>query len=54
MESDLIAMIGQLGFPIAVASYTLIVLNQTIRKNTECLIKMQSLIESMTGGKIIE
>ncbi|WP_353853157.1 YvrJ family protein [Dehalobacter restrictus] len=54
MEYDLITLIGQLGFPIAVASYTLVVLNQTVKKNTECLIEMKTLIQGMKGGSVGE
>lgn len=32
---DLMQMITQVGFPIAVATYSLVVLNKTIQKNTE-------------------
>lgn len=49
MEYDLIPLISQVGFPIAVASYTLVVLNQTVKKNTECLIEMKTLIQGVRG-----
>lgn len=34
---DLVAVISQVGFPIAVATYSLVVLNKTIQKNTEVI-----------------
>jgi hypothetical protein len=32
---DLVQVVSQVGFPIAVATYSLVVLNKTIQKNTE-------------------
>ncbi|UWG95508.1 YvrJ family protein [Dehalobacter sp. DCM] len=52
MELDLVTLIGQLGFPIAVASYTLIKLDQTIKENTKCMMEMKGLIQSLAGGEI--
>jgi hypothetical protein len=40
-------LIGNLGFPIAVAAYSLIVLNKSINRQTEMLAKMQGLLERM-------
>ena len=37
---DLATMISQVGFPIAVATYSLVVLNKTIQKNTEVMTKI--------------
>ena len=34
---DLIAVISQVGFPIAVATYCLVVLNKTIQQNTDVM-----------------
>lgn len=49
--SEIITVIGQVGFPIAVATYTLIVLNKTIKENTQILIEMKTLINKMCGEK---
>jgi hypothetical protein len=40
VEIDIINAVSQVGFPIAVATYALVVLNNTIRKNTEVLTKI--------------
>lgn len=45
--SEIITVISQVGFPIAVATYTLIVLNKTIKENTKILIEMKTLINKM-------
>jgi hypothetical protein len=37
---DLVQIISQVGFPIAVAAYALIKLNTTIEKNTEVMIRI--------------
>jgi hypothetical protein len=37
---DLVSVISQVGFPIAVATYCLVVLNKTIQKNTEVMNKI--------------
>jgi hypothetical protein len=37
MEMDIVALISQVGFPIAVATYTLVRLNSTIGENTKML-----------------
>ncbi len=34
---DLVQMISQVGFPIAVATYSLITLNKTIKENSEII-----------------
>jgi hypothetical protein len=40
MEFDVINVISQVGFPIAVATYSLVVLNKTVQKNTEVMTKI--------------
>lgn len=40
LEMDIIQAISQVGFPIAVATYSLVVLNKTIQKNTEVMTKI--------------
>lgn len=35
MEFDIVTVISQVGFPIAVATYSMVVLNKTIRENTK-------------------
>lgn len=37
---DLVQVVSQVGFPIAVATYSLVVLNKTIQKNTEVMTKI--------------
>jgi hypothetical protein len=44
MEMDLLQMISQVGFPIGVASYTLIILNSTIQDNTKVLQELSFLV----------
>jgi hypothetical protein len=50
VEVDIISAISQLGFPIAVATYALVVLNNTIRKNTEVLTKIAVKLDVPTQG----
>lgn len=45
MEMDIVQIISQVGFPIAVACYVLIVLNNTVKKNTEILIKISEQLD---------
>jgi hypothetical protein len=52
MEFDIITVIGQLGFPIAVATYSLVVLNKTMKENTEFTKEMLILLREMKGAKI--
>lgn len=47
MEFELLQAISQVGFPIAVASYSLIVLNKTIQENTKVLVRLE---EKIAGG----
>lgn len=37
MNFDIVQVISQVGFPIAVATYSLVVLNKTIQRNTEVM-----------------
>ena len=37
---DIIQVISQVGFPIAVATYTLVVLNITMKENTTIMMKL--------------
>lgn len=34
---DIVAIISQVGFPIAVAVYSLVVLNKTVQRNTDVM-----------------
>lgn len=45
MEFDIITVISQVGFPIAVATYSLVVLNKTIQKNTEIMTKIATRLD---------
>lgn len=38
--AEIVQIISTVGFPIAVATYTLVVLNQTIQRNTEVMTKI--------------
>jgi hypothetical protein len=40
MEFDIVQVVSQVGFPIAVATYSLVVLNKTVQKNTEIMTKI--------------
>jgi hypothetical protein len=44
---DMIPVIAQVGFPACVAVYTLVVLNKTVARNTEVIIKMNGLIDEL-------
>lgn len=37
---DIVQVISQVGFPIAVATYSLVVLNETIKRNTDVMTKI--------------
>lgn len=41
-------LISTVGFPIAVASYSLIVLNKTVQKNTEVMTKIATKLDIET------
>jgi len=45
VSMDLAQLISQVGFPIAVATYTLVKLNKTIEQNTAVMIKIASKLE---------
>ena len=45
MEFDLIQAISQTGFAMAVATYSLVVLNKTVQKNTEVMIKIATKLD---------
>lgn len=47
MEFEILQAISQVGFPIAVASYSLVVLNRTIQENTKVLVRLE---EKIAGG----
>jgi hypothetical protein len=51
MEMDLLQAISQVGFPIAVAAFSLIRLEAAIKSNTECTNKMLIMFESMKEFK---
>jgi len=42
---ELVQVISQVGFPIAVATYSLVVLNTTIQKNTEIMTKIATKLD---------
>lgn len=45
MEFDALTAISQVGFPIAVATYSLVVLNKTIQKNTEIMTRIAARLD---------
>lgn len=45
MESELIQIIGQFGFPIALSIYLLITRDKTISSNTEAINKLTLILE---------
>lgn len=45
MDMDILQAISQVGFPIAVASYSLVVLNKTVQKNTEVMTKIATKLD---------
>jgi hypothetical protein len=46
-----IQFISQVGFPIAVASYSLVVLNKTVQKNTEVMTRIAVKLDIETDSK---
>ena len=50
MDIDLLAAISQVGFPIAVATYSLVVLNMTIQKNTEIMVRVCARLDIDTNS----
>lgn len=51
MELDILQAISQVGFPIAVATYSLVVLNKTVRENTEVMIRISEKLDLRVGEK---
>lgn len=49
MEMDFVQFISQVGFPIAVATYSLVTLNKTVQKNTEVMTKIAAKLNVDTG-----
>jgi hypothetical protein len=47
---DIVQLISQVGFPIAVATYSLVVLNKTVQKNTEIMTKIAAKLDIDTKG----
>lgn len=45
MEMDIVQVVSQVGFPIAVACYSLVVLNKTMKRVTELLIKISEQLD---------
>lgn len=45
---DLTQLISQVGFPIAVATYSLVVLNKTVQKNTEIMTQIAVKLDVVT------
>ena len=51
MESDILTIIGQFGFPIAVTVYLLVTRDKTIDKNTQAINDLRTAIEIMCEKK---
>lgn len=51
MEFDVIQMISQVGFPIAVATYSLVVLNKTVQRNTDIMTKIATKLDIQTESE---
>jgi hypothetical protein len=47
-------LIGQWGFPIFVATYSLLKLNSTIGDNTKAIISMQEMVKNMIESKEVK
>lgn len=45
LEMDILTAISQVGFPIAVAVYSLVTLNKTIQRNTEVMTKIATKLD---------
>jgi hypothetical protein len=45
MFDEVATLISQVGFPIAVATYSLVVLNKTVQKNTEVMTKIAAKLD---------
>lgn len=50
MELDILQAISQVGFPIAVATYSLVVLNKTVAENTKVMIKVSEKLDIRESG----
>jgi hypothetical protein len=48
MEVEMVNFISQVGFPIAVATYSLVVLNKTVQRNTEVMTKIATKLDIET------
>ena len=46
---EIIALISNVGFPIAIASYVIVVLNKTIKENNDILAKIVEKIDVLVG-----
>ncbi|MDD4439118.1 MAG: YvrJ family protein [Tissierellia bacterium] len=44
-EMEIINVISQVGFPIAVATYSLVVLNKTVQENTKVMQRIANKLE---------
>jgi hypothetical protein len=51
MEQEIINFISQVGFPIAVATYSLVKLEKTIQENTKVMIQIAERLEIKENEK---
>jgi hypothetical protein len=50
MNFDIVQVISQVGFPIAVATYSLVVLNKTVQKNTDVMTRIAAKLNIDTSS----
>lgn len=51
MEIDVLNAISTVGFPIAVATYSLVVLNKTVQENTKVMIQISEKLDLKESQK---
>lgn len=49
MEMDIVQIISQVGFPIAMATYFVVVFNKNLKENTQVLIKIAEKLDIEEG-----
>ena len=48
---DLVQIVSQVGFPIAVATYCLVVLNKTVQQNSDIITKLGEKLDAILENK---
>lgn len=49
--TEIVQVVSQVGFPITVAGYSLIVLNKTIQENTKIMTRIAAKLDIITDDK---